>query len=51
MKDDTKQIASLLKTHGDLDAVALDDMWKKAVFIFDSNVLLDLYRLPQSAKN
>lgn len=51
MTGDNKQISSLLKTHGDLDDDVLDNMWKQATFIFDSNVLLDLYRLPQSAKN
>ncbi|KFE47500.1 hypothetical protein IV03_08525 [Pseudomonas congelans] len=42
---------SLLKTHEDPDEEAFDSMWERAVFIFDANVLLDLYRLPQSAKN
>lgn len=26
-------------------------LWQQAVFVFDSNVLLDLYRLPESASN
>lgn len=51
MTGENKQISSLLKTHGDLEEDVLDNMWKQAIFIFDSNVLLDLYRLPQSAKN
>jgi hypothetical protein len=50
MTDEKKQISSLLKTHRDLDEETLDNMWEQAVFVFDSNVLLDLYRLPQSAK-
>jgi len=45
-----EQIKSLLKTHRDLDEETLDKMWEQAVFVFDSNVLLDLYRLPLSAK-
>jgi len=49
--DDKKQITSLLKTHRDLDEETLEEMWEQALFIFDSNVLLDLYRLPQDAKN
>ncbi|EKN48123.1 MULTISPECIES: PIN-like domain-containing protein [Pseudomonas syringae group] len=49
--EEKKQIRSLLKTHRDLDEEEFDNMWERAVFIFDANVLLDLYRLPQSAKN
>ncbi|MBC8881745.1 PIN-like domain-containing protein [Pseudomonas cerasi] len=49
--DENKQIRSLLKTHRDLDEEEFDSMWERAIFIFDANVLLDLYRLPKSAKN
>ncbi|WP_122572843.1 PIN-like domain-containing protein [Pseudomonas viridiflava] len=51
MTEKTKQITSLLNTHQDLDEETLNIMWEKAVFVFDANVLLDLYRLPQTAKN
>jgi hypothetical protein len=51
MKQHNDQISSLLNTHRDLDEETLDKMWKQATFVFDSNVLLDLYRLPQNAKN
>lgn len=49
--EENSQISSLLKTHRDFDEETLDKMWRQATFVFDSNVLLDLYRLPQSAKN
>lgn len=29
----------------------LDDLWKNATFVFDTNVLLDLYRLPNIARH
>lgn len=51
MTADKKQVISLLKIHNDLDEETIDSMWERAVFIFDANVLLDLYRLPQSAKH
>jgi len=51
MTNSNNQIDILLKTHCELDKDALDNLWEKATFIFDSNVLLDLYRLPQEAKN
>lgn len=41
----------LLKIHRNLTEQDYKKIWKEAIFIFDSNVLLDLYRLPESAKN
>jgi hypothetical protein len=41
----------LIKTHRDPDQIDFTSLWKKATFVFDSNVLLDLYRLPESASN
>ena len=41
----------LLKTHRDNDTVDYDEIWSKGTFIFDANVLLDIYRLPESARN
>lgn len=41
----------LLKIHRELNQDDFKIIWKEAFFIFDSNVLLDLYRLPESAKN
>ncbi|EZP33263.1 PIN-like domain-containing protein [Pseudomonas sp. RIT288] len=51
MTNTSDQIDILLKTHCELDQDALDKLWEKGTFVFDSNVLLDLYRLPQEAKN
>lgn len=51
MTNGNEQLKSLLKTHSDPNDEILNQMWKHATFIFDSNVLLDLYRLPQPAKN
>jgi len=41
----------LLKIHRNLTNDDYKKIWEEAIFIFDSNVLLDLYRLPESAKN
>ena len=41
----------LLKVHKELSEKDFKKIWTEAFFIFDSNVLLDLYRLPDSAKN
>ncbi len=41
----------LIKVHRNLSNDDYKKIWKEAIFIFDSNVLLDLYRLPESAKN
>lgn len=40
----------LIKIHRDSDQLDFKSIWKDGLFVFDSNVLLDLYRLPQSAK-
>ncbi|HIE6452108.1 TPA: PIN-like domain-containing protein [Serratia marcescens] len=42
-------IETLLKIHTDSEGVDFKEVWKKGIFVFDSNVLLDLYRLPESA--
>lgn len=41
----------LVKTHRDQSQIDFDAIWKDGIFVFDSNVLLDLYRLPNSAKS
>lgn len=41
----------LLKTHRDVEEIDFSELWKSGLFVFDSNVLLDLYRLPESASN
>lgn len=41
----------LLRTHRDPDEIDFALLWQQALFVFDSNVLLDLYRLPESASN
>ncbi|WP_426065396.1 PIN-like domain-containing protein [Flavobacterium sp. DSP2-3-1] len=41
----------LYKIHRNSNQIDFQKIWKEGVFIFDSNVLLDLYRLPESAKN
>jgi PIN like domain len=41
----------LLRTHRDPDDIDFARLWEDGLFIFDSNVLLDLYRLPESASN
>ncbi len=40
----------LKKIHRNNEQIDFKSIWKKGVFIFDSNVLLDLYRLPVSAR-
>ena len=42
-------IEHLIKTHRDFDSLDFKDIWETGIFVFDSNVLLDLYRLPESA--
>ncbi len=42
-------IENLIKIHREVDNGDFEKLWKEGVFIFDSNVLLDLYRLPESA--
>lgn len=41
----------LLKIHRNSNEIEFEKIWKEGIFVFDSNVLLDLYRLPDSAKN
>lgn len=40
----------LKKIHRNNEQIDFKSIWNKGVFIFDSNVLLDLYRLPISAR-
>ena len=40
----------LIKVHRDNDQLDFKAIWKEGIFVFDSNVLLDLYRLPSSAQ-
>ncbi|URL13301.1 PIN-like domain-containing protein [Pantoea ananatis] len=42
-------IETLLKIHKDSEEIDFKEIWKKGTFVFDANVLLDLYRLPESA--
>ena len=42
---------ALIRTHRDPDEIDFNLLWENGLFIFDSNVLLDLYRLPESASN
>jgi hypothetical protein len=44
-------LESLLRTHRDTEDIDFDSIWENGLFVFDSNVLLDLYRLPESASN
>jgi len=41
----------LLKIYRDSNQLDFEKIWKEGTFVFDANVLLDLYRLPESAKN
>ncbi|MGR3239060.1 PIN-like domain-containing protein [Vibrio vulnificus] len=43
-------IEKLKKIHRDSDELDFHSMWNEGIFVFDSNVLLDLYRLPVSAR-
>lgn len=40
----------LKRIHRDSEQLNFKEIWKDGIFIFDSNVLLDLYRLPKSAR-
>lgn len=44
-------LANLLKIYRDSNNLDFEKIWKEAIFIFDTNVLLDLYRLPKSASD
>ncbi|MGN2466970.1 PIN-like domain-containing protein [Pseudomonas fragariae (ex Marin et al. 2024)] len=41
----------LLRTHGENESINFDEVWAEGLFVFDANVLLDIYRLPESARN
>ncbi|WP_219847303.1 PIN-like domain-containing protein [Burkholderia gladioli] len=43
------EIDKLLKIHRNSDELDFKKIWADGLFIFDANVMLDLYRLPQSA--
>ena len=40
----------VIKSHKDVTEEDFIKLWEKGLFVFDTNVLLDLYRLPESAK-
>jgi hypothetical protein len=44
-------INHLRKVHMEISEKEIKEIWKNGVFIFDSNVLLDIYRLPSEAKD
>lgn len=44
-------LETLLKIHKDSETLDFKEVWKDGIFVFDSNVLLDLYRLPESASS
>lgn len=44
-----EEISKLLKINRNTDQLNFSDLWENGLFVFDANVLLDLYRLPQSA--
>ncbi|RAP55658.1 PIN-like domain-containing protein [Oleiagrimonas sp. MCCC 1A03011] len=44
-------LETLLKIHKDLETLDFKEVWKDGIFVFDSNVLLDLYRLPEPASS
>lgn len=41
---------TLIKVHRNYDQLDFKSIWTEGIFVFDSNVLLDLYRLPNSAQ-
>lgn len=43
--------AELVKIHRNSDELDFKKIWNEGLFIFDANVFLDLYRLPQSASS
>lgn len=40
----------LFKINKQLDEVDFKSLWENALFVFDANVMLDLYRFPENAK-
>ncbi|WP_311880968.1 MULTISPECIES: PIN-like domain-containing protein [unclassified Pseudomonas] len=50
MNDSASQLlTNLVKVHREIEEKDFEKIWKEGIFVFDSNVLLDLYRLPESA--
>ncbi len=47
----TDMMENLFKSHKKLTEKDYPVLWEKGLFIFDTNVLLDLYRLPENARN
>ncbi|HKO77703.1 MAG TPA: PIN-like domain-containing protein, partial [Flavobacterium sp.] len=43
-------MTEIFKSHREITEEDFEELWKKALFIFDTNTLLDVYRLPESAK-
>src|SRR5947209_3997817 len=41
---------NLFPTHKELNIKDFEELWNKGLFVFDANVLLDLYRLPEKAR-
>jgi hypothetical protein len=46
----TNSLAELIKVHRNSDELDFAKVWSEGLFIFDTNVFLDLYRLPKSAR-
>jgi hypothetical protein len=42
---------NLFQSHKELTEEDFNNLWQRGLFVFDANVLLDLYRLPESARN
>lgn len=49
-QSESDSIKKLIKIHNDSHSIDFEELWREGVFIFDANVLLDLYRLPVSAQ-
>lgn len=45
-----ESLAELVKVHRNSDEIDFNAVWREGLFIFDTNVFLDLYRLPISAR-
>ncbi|MCX6318597.1 MAG: PIN-like domain-containing protein [Bacteroidetes bacterium] len=41
---------TLFRTHKEISEEDFKFLWEKGLFVFDANVLLDLYRLPETAR-
>lgn len=44
------ELIDLIKVHRNSDELDYSKIWSEGLFVFDTNVFLDLYRLPQSAR-